>query len=443
MKQYWNILLLLTLISSLVSCSVSHQIKRSASQSLLTQPALNQAHVGISIYEPVTKKYWYGHQADKYFVPASNTKIPTCYAAMKYLGDSILSAYLLDSANVLYIRPVGDPTFLLPEFSTQPLLNRIKNTAKEVVLDVSTQHDFSAYGSGWSWDDFQEAYLAERSALPIYGNVINFYNRNNALAATPSLALRSPFMNEALIQQVGKGGKFQVERQQDQNLFRLSSSTRLFTKAAIPFKTLQGVTNFTFLKDTLERMGVACNMRVVAEAPKGQPLFSIPTDSLLKPLMHRSDNFFAEQSLLMVSQRMLGKMDDGAIIDTLLKKDFADLPQRPRWADGSGLSRYNLFTPQDFVRILEKMKNEFGMDRIKTIFPKGGVGTLSNYYTNDGDYIYAKTGTLSGVVSLSGYLYTRKGKLLLFSALVNNHQSSATEIRRLVEKFLLGIREKY
>jgi D-alanyl-D-alanine carboxypeptidase/D-alanyl-D-alanine-endopeptidase (penicillin-binding protein 4) len=145
----------------------------------------------------------------------------------------------------------------------------------------------------------------------------------------------------------------------------------------------------------------------------------------------------------MVSQRMLGKMDDGAIIDTLLKKDFADLPQRPRWADGSGLSRYNLFTPQDFVRILEKMKSEFGMDRIKTIFPKGGVGTLSNYYTNDGDYIYAKTGTLSGVVSLSGYLYTRKGKLLLFSALVNNHQSSATEIRRLVEKFLLGIREKY
>jgi len=55
MKQYWNILLSLTLVSSLVSCSVSHQIKRSASQSLLTQPALKQAHVGVSIYDPVTK----------------------------------------------------------------------------------------------------------------------------------------------------------------------------------------------------------------------------------------------------------------------------------------------------------------------------------------------------------------------------------------------------
>ena len=43
-----------------------------------------------SIYEPATNKYWYNFQADKYFVPASNTKLPTCYAAMKYLGDSLI-----------------------------------------------------------------------------------------------------------------------------------------------------------------------------------------------------------------------------------------------------------------------------------------------------------------------------------------------------------------
>ena len=61
-------------------------------------------------------------------------------------------------------------------------------------------------------------------------------------------------------------------------------------------------------------------------------------------------------------------MNDEKIIDTLLKTDFKDLPQKPRWVDGSGLSRYNLFTPQDFVAILNKMKNEFGMERIKVIF---------------------------------------------------------------------------
>src|SRR5215216_2947832 len=107
---------------------------------------------------------------------------------------------------------------------------------------------------------------------------------------------------------------------------------------------------------------------------KTYTIHSQPTDSLLKPMMHRSDNFFAEQSLLMVSNERLGFMNDARIIDTLLKTDFKDLPQKPRWVDGSGLSRYNLFTSQDFVFILNKMKNEFGMERIKVIFPTGNEG---------------------------------------------------------------------
>jgi D-alanyl-D-alanine carboxypeptidase/D-alanyl-D-alanine-endopeptidase (penicillin-binding protein 4) len=160
-------------------------------------------------------------------------------------------------------------------------------------------------------------------------------------------------------------------------------------------------------------------------------------------MMHRSDNFFAEQSLLMVSNEKLGVMNDEKIIDTLLKTDFKDLPQKPRWVDGSGLSRYNLFTPQDFVFILSKMKNEFGMERIKGILPTGGTGTISNYYKADSNFIFGKTGTLSGVVAFSGFLYTKKGKLLIFSTLVNNHQASSTAVRRAVEKFIEGIRNKY
>lgn len=449
MKKNQLALLSIGVVLFFSSCGVTHQLRQRAQQQLYRQPALRSAHVGISIYDPGAKKFWYNYQGNKYFVPASNTKIPTCYAAMKYLGDSILSAYVMDSLHAgdsiptLYVRPTGDPSFLLAEFSAQPLLKRMQESKNGVVLDLSTQHAFSAYGSGWSWDDFQEAYLAERSVFPIYGNVVSFYAQQNKLTATPALVLRSPFMNELLVQVAGKDGKFQVNRSQDQNLFSLSAAARPFTRATIPFKTLNGVTSFTFLKDTLARMGIPCTIRLQSNSPAGHPLYSIPTDSLLKPLMHRSDNFFAEQSLLMVSQRLLGKMNDEAVIDTLLKTDFADLPQRPRWADGSGLSRYNLFTPQCFVRILEKMKNEFGMERIKTIFPTGGEGTFTGYYKNETGAIYAKTGTLSGVVSLSGYLYTKKGKLLLFSALVNNHQSSASEIRRLVEQFIVGVREKY
>ena len=136
-------------------------------------------------------------------------------------------------------------------------------------------------------------------------------------------------------------------------------------------------------------------------------------------------------------------MNDNLITDTILDIELKDLPQRPRWADGSGLSRFNLFTPADFVTILVKMKDEFGMDRIRHVFATGGKGTLLNFYKKDSSFIYAKTGTLSGVVALSGFLYTRKNKLLCFSVLVNNHRGNAVEIRRRVEAFLSEIRRKY
>jgi D-alanyl-D-alanine carboxypeptidase/D-alanyl-D-alanine-endopeptidase (penicillin-binding protein 4) len=158
--------------------------------------------------------------------------------------------------------------------------------------------------------------------------------------------------------------------------------------------------------------------------------------------MHRSDNFFAEQALLMVSNVVLGEMDDRKIVDTLLKTDFKSLPQKPAWVDGSGLSRYDLFSPKDFVFILNKMKDEFGMDRIKSILPTGGTGTISSYYHADSGYIFVKTGTLNGVVALSCFLYTNKNKLLIFSVLVNNHRSSAITIRKGIEKFIQEIRNK-
>jgi len=159
--------------------------------------------------------------------------------------------------------------------------------------------------------------------------------------------------------------------------------------------------------------------------------------------MHRSDNFFAEQSLLMISNECLGVMNDAKIIDLLLKTDYKNLPQKPKWVDGSGLSRYNLISPQDFVVVLEKMKNEFAWNRISTILPTGNTGTLSGYYQKYAGKIYAKTGTLSNNVSISGYLTTKRGKQIIFSVLVNNHQTSASNIRKSVEKFISSMIEKY
>ena len=123
-----------------------------------------------------------------------------------------------------------------------------------------------------------------------------------------------------------------------------------------------------------------------------------------------------------------------------LNGPLADLPQKPSWVDGSGLSRFNLFTPQDFVSLLIKFKNEFGMDRMKRILPTGGKGTLKNYYHADSGYVFAKTGSLNGVICLSGYIYTIKNQLLEFSILVNNHNGSGSAIRRDVESYVEYLR---
>src|ERR1043166_1872214 len=107
----------------LSSCSLQKQIARSAEQFVLKDSSLTTAHVGICIYEPANNKYWYNYQGDHYFVSASNTKIPTCYAAMKYLGDSLVGILKIENDTAILFLPAADPTFLDPDFKNQPVLS--------------------------------------------------------------------------------------------------------------------------------------------------------------------------------------------------------------------------------------------------------------------------------------------------------------------------------
>jgi len=451
------ILLNSAFIIFLSSCSIQKQIAKSAKADVLDTKALQTAHVGISIFDPAKNKYLFNYQGDKYFVPASNTKLPTCYAAMKYLGDSLVGLrYAEDHQYIpLFIKPTGDPTFLHPDFPNQPVYDFLKKSMRWISI-VSDHWKEEGLGSGWSWNDYDEYYMCERSFMPVYGNAIRFTRSGKGVRVIPNIkdiSVSAFHLTEDKLSFFDTSirhyyidslpDRYYVKREKDMNFFWLMKSENKFSSQTVPFIPADSVI-ISFLKDTLKQARFDnYTVDIPVEIKNLKTIYSQPTDSLLKPMMHRSDNFFAEQSLLMVSNERLGVMNDERIIDTLLKTDLKDLPQKPRWVDGSGLSRYNLFTPQDFVSILNKMKNEFGMERIKVILPTGGEGTISSYYKADSGYIYGKTGTLSGVVAFSGFLYTKKGKLLIFSTLVNNHQASATDVRRAIEKFLQGLRNKY
>ena len=83
------------------------------------------------------------------------------------------------------------------------------------------------------------------------------------------------------------------------------------------------------------------------------------------------------------------------------------------------------------------------MERMKRILPTGGNGTLKNYYRSDSGYVFAKTGSLNGVLCLSGYIYTMKNRLFEFSILVNNHIGSGSAIRREIEGYVEYLRKSY
>jgi D-alanyl-D-alanine carboxypeptidase/D-alanyl-D-alanine-endopeptidase (penicillin-binding protein 4) len=424
-------LICIAVILSLTACSV-----QKAQKTLLSSNALKGAHVGIAVYNE-TKGQWVDkYQSKQYYTPASNTKIQSCYLGMKYLTDSIPGWQFAENKDSIFLMPLGDPSFLHPDFAYQPIADLIKTTKKQIVLCLPNKPDqFAMFGRGWSWEDYDQDYQPERNRLNIYGNVLTVSKKEDGVQVRPSYFTK----NQSTAKQYTVWS-----RERFSNQFFAKANAIKDPEQQVPFIT---GSNYSLAKALIEDTLHPAYPIVIQKGwnqSTAKIIKTVPTDSLLKIMMNRSDNFFAEQVLLMTSQQLLGTMDEDAIIDTILKTDFANFPQKPAWVDGSGLSRFNLTTPENYITLLQKMEYEFPMERIKTIFAQGGKGTLSGFYKNIPGELYAKTGTLGNQIALSGYIITNKGTRLLFSVLVANHVSPSTyPIRHAVEQYLTSIMNEY
>jgi serine-type D-Ala-D-Ala carboxypeptidase/endopeptidase (penicillin-binding protein 4) len=429
----------------------------SALKQLVETKELKTALVGVYVYDDSSKKEIADYQSDKYFVPASNTKLFSLYAGMKYLGDSLVGIQYFENDTAIYFFPTGDPSLLHPDYQSQPVIDFLKKTNKKIYL-VDKGWKENALGVGWAWDDYNEDYAIERSQFPVYGNFIRWNQQNSAtrsnqafgptatVSSSPEISWKVRFSTDS------SSKTFLVQRLMDSNVFVIRPGTETNIIQDVPFITNNLQSAINLLPDTIGKRANSINLiniKTLFSLPSVKlsgsvnSIYSRPADSVFIPMMHRSDNFFAEQTLLMVSNEQLGFMKDETIIDSLLTGPLADLPQKPSWVDGSGLSRFNLFSPRDFVSVLIKLKNEFGMDRMKKILPTGGSGTLKNYYRADSGYVFVKTGSLTGVLCLSGYIYSTKKHLLEFSILINNHNGGSSAIRRAVEAYVEYLRKSY
>lgn len=431
-----RILLPVTILSLLAGCGSSLSLQQEIDQHLLEPPALKSGFSGIYIFDPVENRAVYAHNADRYFIPASNIKLFTFYTGLKILGDSVPGLSYLITNDSLIFRGTGDPSLLHPEFHYSKTIDFLLERPEEFYLLVPDFQE-KRFGPGWAWDDYNSSYSAERGSFPLFGNTVTFSQSSGDTipSVTPGY-----FINTVLPDSSETNNRF-ITRDPDRNIFKYRVPG-VESEQQVPFRQSYELAG-RLLRDTLQKE-VHIISNFTGESHSFRTLYSIPTDSLYKRMLQESDNFIAEQILLLSSGQISDSLKSENAIQYMKKNHLADLPQEVKWVDGSGLSRYNLVTPASIAALLNKILLEVPEERLLHLMATGGVsGTLKSSYKAENPFIFAKTGSLGNVHNLSGYLRTRSGKLLIFSIMNNNYMVPTSAIKAEMENILRDIYGNY
>ncbi len=402
-------------------------------------PVLKQHYTGFALYDLTEKKMIAEQNGDKYFTPASNTKLFTFYAGLMLLKDSIAGLQYIERGDSLIFWGTGDPTFLNSDYKKQPILEKLKASNKKIFWS-SGGYTSPFYGTGWTYDDYNEYYQPEISELPVYGNIILFTHNDNQVVSYPQFDRNSPF--QLLTDPKRKSGSFRINRDILTNdFYKPAGVVPPNFNQVVPFK-VNTPTISTILKSNIPNFSGTVNYALPASY---KTWYSVAADTLYRNMLLPSDNFIAEQFLLNIAATNGLEMNTAIAIDHITKSLLQDLPDKPLWVDGSGLSRQDLFTPRSIVRLCEKIYEATGDEkRLFNMLPNGGkTGTLRNLYKSEEPFVFAKTGSLSNNHNQSGYLITKKGKKLIYSFMNNNFVKPTAEVRNEMERIMTYIHQTY
>jgi len=347
--------------------------------------------------------------------------------------------------DTLFFHGTGDPAFLNPNFDFNGAYDFLAGRDEVLVYDDSNYND-EHFGSGWSWNWYPAAYAPEKSPFPVYGNMMRLQRRQVALVMLDEEEPVKPAYFERFITQKewdGEQPEVVTRNFRDNQISYVPKSDTVGFEQDIPFVySTELIANL--LADTLGR-DVS-----IYDGPGieySNVHFATPAIPLYERMMVVSDNMIAEQLMLMISDQEFGVMNTTRAINFAQENYLEDLPDRPRWVDGSGLTRYNLITPMSTVMLLEKLYTMLGREETLALMPIGGVrGTISGRYRapeGQEPFVFAKTGTLSNNTSLSGYLFTDSGRRLTFSFHNNNFVVGNSVIRDEMNRVLQYIRQNY
>jgi serine-type D-Ala-D-Ala carboxypeptidase/endopeptidase (penicillin-binding protein 4) len=366
------------------------------------------------------------------FIPASTVKLFTFYASLKTLRDSTHTFRYTVDGNTIHLWGAGDPSWQYHKVNNNARIEQFLNRFSEIKLSFSNWKD-NAFGYGWQWDDYFYAYSPERSSIPLYGNLAIF----NAQQKKPQAQI--PLFSSKI--KTYDKSTWKIERDIHTNTFYYNAAQFNQARAELPFITSPELTQQLLESHLRKKISLSSQ----ALPTTGHKLFK---SGSLRPLwielMQESDNFIAEQLLLMISDHLFMELNAERTIEYIQKTYLIDLPDRAQWVDGSGLSRHNLSTPRSMIQLMSKLEKELPRDELMRIFPQGGVnGTIKNNYKAQRPYVFAKTGTMSNNHSLIGYIKGDSGKVYAFAFMNNNYLNRASEVRREMEQVLLFIKENF
>jgi D-alanyl-D-alanine carboxypeptidase/D-alanyl-D-alanine-endopeptidase (penicillin-binding protein 4) len=434
----------------------------------LTESAdFRSAHWGLLVVDPGRGETLYARNADKLFMPASNQKLVTGSTAVTQLGlgyrwtTTLLARGPVRNGVIegdLLVRGNGDPTVSAHMYPLDALIplraladslkaRGISRVRGQLVAAPSPFVD-APLGYGWSWDDLDESYSAGVDALYFNEGFTEVAAYGGARAGDPVRVVTRPLpAYPALIVRAttvakppaGAAGPDSIAGLPAIRLAQDSSRAGVLVTGTIAAgdSVVQEITFRDHPRAFLAALNEALRSRNISVfgATVGDPSAKLDSiASIQSPTLREVLPFFEKPSqnqigeilfkTLAVKQTGVGRADSAAQVVSRQLLAWGAAPDGFVVRDGSGLSRHDYVTPRTLVTVLDAMRRSPDFQPFYDALPVAGVdGTIRNRMkgTRAAGNVHAKTGTLDKARSLSGYVTTADGRMLLFSALCNNY----------------------
>jgi serine-type D-Ala-D-Ala carboxypeptidase/endopeptidase (penicillin-binding protein 4) len=433
-------------------------------EKITTRPLLAKARWGIAIEPLAGGKSLYSQESSQFFIPASNTKLLTSAAALTRLKPDFrirTSIYAIaDSKQSLLLVGRGDPT--LTNSQLRELVKQLqgKNYREITVLKVSDRYfQGTTTHRSWEWEDVQYYYGTTVNSLILNQNAVEMtiapQNVGNTLKYTwsdPIAAWGRPIDNQGVTAPANSAASLQLIGFPGKPLLKIQG--QLPASSPPETESLAIIDPVRYFTDSLRISLLSAGIKVrenkvvsdkeaINVGSEVAFVESPPVSELLMELNQNSNNLYAEVLLrTMGALNRQNPTDDVADLGLSALKDTLQQigvdPQTYSIVDGSGLSRHNLVSPDSLIQTLKAMDKSPYAQIYRQSLPASGVnGTLKNRFGNAVNLVQAKTGTMTGVVALSGYITPKNYQPLVFSIIVNQSNQKAIATRQAVDEVVL------